>query len=123
MAKEKTALMTDRAARLYRLITLLGKKPLNRDALTNQIGIGVRAFYRDLESLRDVGIEVELVEGKYRLATGFNKALSLLPFPDPQLTWAEAEQLAKGRTKAHQKLRKKLAEFKSTKKPRRRSRS
>src|SRR5690606_13045667 len=90
-----------------------------RDALTRRLDIGLRGFYRDLEALRKIGVHVVLDKGKYRLTASVDKALAILPFPDPELTFAEVEQLAKGKTKAHQKLQTKLGELKSGKKPKR----
>src|SRR5271168_2329255 len=43
----------ERAARLYNLLRLLGKKPLTRDRLAAALDLGVRGFYRDLEALPD----------------------------------------------------------------------
>jgi len=95
----------DRAARLYRLLRLLGRGPRSRDVLTQRLHLNVRGFYRDLEMLEKLGISVILGARGYSLALERSEALTLLPFPDPGLTFAEAEQLAKGRTAAHRKLK------------------
>lgn len=106
-----TAVKTDRAARLYRLLTILGKGPQTRAALTRRLKLGVRAFYRDLEVLRKVGILVDLDGGKYILHEKLSSALERLPFPDPGINLGEARQLARGRSKAHKKLRELLKQI------------
>ena len=99
----------ERAARLYRLLQLIGDKPQTRDALRRRLKLDVRGFYRDLELLRASGIELALVNGRYVLQEPVARVLSRLPFPDPRLTLGEATQLAKGRTAAHRKLRTQVA--------------
>ena len=98
----------ERAARLYRLLITLGKAPQTRAAVTRRLRLGVRGYYRDLEVLRTVGIVVELAGGKYHLREDAAAALERLPFPDPNLNLGEARQLAKGRTRAHKKIRQQL---------------
>jgi predicted DNA-binding transcriptional regulator YafY len=113
MAKKRTPRTTataktvtaERAARLYRLLQLLGAGPQTRDVLMRRLKLDIRGFYRDLELLRDAGIAVPLAEGRYRLNGNADAAVARLPFPDPLLTLGEAEQLAKGRTAAHRKLK------------------
>ena len=115
MAKSKSApspvpaITLERAARLFRLVKLLGKRGQSRAQLTRALRFNVRAFYRDLEILRAAGISVSLVKNQYVLGDGDGHALERLPFPDPGLTLGEARQLARGRTRAHQKLRGQLA--------------
>src|SRR5437867_7043726 len=103
-----TAVTADRAARLYRLLNLLGRAPQTRSALTRKLKLGIRGFYRDLEVLRDVGIAVDLVNGRYVLLEPLAGAIDRLPFPDPGLTLGEARLLAKGRSRAHRKLKDQL---------------
>jgi predicted DNA-binding transcriptional regulator YafY len=102
----------ERANRLYRLLRLLGKKPQTRDFLAGKLGLGVRGFYRDLESLRAVNIEVLLKDGHYWLPGKQTDAIARLPFPDPGLTLGEALQLAKGRSKAHRKIKQQIDRIK-----------
>ena len=101
----------ERAARLYRLLTILGEKPHTRDVLRKRLRLDVRGFYRDLELLRSSGIEVPLVDRRYILQEPVPRVIARLPFPDPRLTLGEAIQLAKGRTKAHRKLKEQVAEI------------
>ncbi len=115
MAKKKAPAEPDvatvtleRAARLYRLLKLLGQGPQSRAAFIRRLRFGIRGFYRDLEILREVGILVELSDGKYRLREEVAAVIERLPFPDPNLTLGDARQLAKGRSKAHKKIREQL---------------
>ncbi len=98
----------ERAARLYRLVTLLGRGAQTRARLTRALRLNVRGFYRDLDVLRQCGIAIALVDGKYTLDDHLARARDLLPFPDPGLTLGEARQLSRGRTRVHQKLRKQI---------------
>lgn len=116
MAKKKvqasspsTSVTAERAARLYRLLTILGKGAQSRTALTRRLKLGLRGFYRDLELLREVGIIVDLTDGRYSLAGKVADAISQMPFPDPNLTLGEARELAKGRGRAHRKLKDQIA--------------
>jgi predicted DNA-binding transcriptional regulator YafY len=95
----------ERAARLYRLLTLLATGPQTRDVLRRKLGMDVRSFYRDLELLRTAKIAVPLRNRVYTLEMEAGEACSLLPFPDPHLSLGDAVLLAQGRTAAHRKLR------------------
>ena len=103
-----TTVTADRAARLYKLLNLLGQGPQTRAGLTRRLKLEVRGFYRDLEVLRIVGIAVDLVNGRYVLLEDLAGAIARLPFPDPGLTLGEARLLAKGRSRAHRKLKDQL---------------
>jgi hypothetical protein len=102
-----------RAARLYRLLTLLGPGPQTRGFLLRRLKIDVRGFYRDLEALRALGIEVTTTgdETKYSLDGELDDALAKLPFPDPGLSVRDALQLASGSTAAHRKLKQRVSSF------------
>ncbi len=95
----------ERATRLYRLVELLGDGPRTRAQILSKLKIDIRTFYRDLELLRDCHIDVALDSRKYALVPNVKDALLVLPFPDPCLTLGDAQVLAKGRSKIHQKLR------------------
>src|SRR5260370_10357791 len=95
----RNGLTAERVARLYKLLRLLSA-PQKRQALTRRLRIDVRGFYRDLESLRTLGVAATLEDGRYRLDETMDAALAWLPFPDPQLTCVEALTVAKGRTAA-----------------------
>jgi predicted DNA-binding transcriptional regulator YafY len=98
----------ERAGRLFRMLTLLAAGPQSRTTLTRRLRLGVRGFYRDLEVLREVGINVSLTNGKYSLLEDAAAAIARLPFPDPGLTLGEARQLARGRNEANKKIRQQL---------------
>jgi hypothetical protein len=105
------AVTPERAARLYRLLHLLGAGPQSRSTLTRRLRLDVRGFYRDLELLRSAGIAVSLQNRRYSLEESVDAASGRLPFPDPRLTLNEALQLAKGRTAAHRKLKGQIDEI------------
>jgi hypothetical protein len=100
-----------RAARLYRLLSLTSDKPRPRTSLTRRLRVDVRGFYRDLEMLRSLGITVACDGDRYQLHGTLDEALSRLPFPDPGLSLREALLLAHGRTDAHRKLRSRINTF------------
>jgi predicted DNA-binding transcriptional regulator YafY len=104
-AKTVTA---ERAARLYQLLSLVGDRPRTRDDLRRRLKLDVRGFYRDLELLREAGIDLPLINRRYVLQEELADVLSRLPFPDPRLTLGEAMQLARGRTRAHRKLKEQI---------------
>jgi len=101
----------DRAARLFHLLQLLGRGPRSREVLIHRLRVNVRGFYRDLETLQKLGIAITLTGRGYTLTVELNEALARLPFPDPGLTFVEAQQLAKGRTAAHRKLKQLIAQM------------
>ena len=84
-----------RASRLYHLITLLAQLPRSREIILNNLGIGLRTFYRELELLKRCGVKVQHKQKLYSLATTAEHAQGRLPFPDPQLSFAEMEELAR----------------------------
>jgi hypothetical protein len=110
MSKKQAAVASqnithERAARLVALVRLLGRGPKTRSGLIRALRLNIRGFYRDFEVLRAAGVSVALVKNQYVLEDQLAEALERLPFPDPGLTLGEARQLARGRTRAHQKLR------------------
>src|SRR5713226_6674467 len=102
-AAASKSITTTRAARLNRLLQLLGIGPQTRPALTRRLRLDVRGFYRDLELLRTAGIILPLRERRYSIDR-VAAAIARLPFPDPLLCLGEARKLAKGRTTAHWRL-------------------
>lgn len=106
------SLTSQRAARLFRLLSLLGEGPLTRHQILRKLRIVVRGFYRDLEALRGLGVEVVFADdNRYSLAIDLDEALARLPFPDPGLNFRDVQQLAKGETAAHRKLKRRLNSF------------
>ena len=65
-----------------------------REAILAELGIGLRTYYRELELLKRVGVKVRLVGRDYTLLTSSVEAEGRLPFPDPQLSFAEMAELA-----------------------------
>jgi hypothetical protein len=108
-AVEVSTVTAERAARLYRLVRFLSTAPQTRANLLRRLGLNIRGFYRDLETLRAANIHVALDGGRYSLDDDAAEAIDRLPFPDPGLTLGEARQLARGRAagnkKIHQQLR------------------
>jgi predicted DNA-binding transcriptional regulator YafY len=100
-----------RAARLYRLLKSLNVRARSRSQLVRSLRVGTRTFYRDLELLRRWGIAIPFEQQRYRLAHGWSECLKRLPFPDPQLSFAEVRALASTRTSAGRKLKKLLTEL------------
>ncbi|GBD36839.1 hypothetical protein HRbin36_01967 [bacterium HR36] len=98
------AVTAQRLRRFYQLLRLLARRPTTRQALLRQLRMDQRTFYRDLEVLRQLGILVVQEGRHYRLDTELVDTLQRLPLPDPKLTVAEAQILARGRTAAHHKL-------------------
>lgn len=84
----------NRATRLYRLVRALSEEDMTREALLKRLGVGLRTFYRELELLKKCGVRVKLFNKKYVLQTNPAQAEGKLPFPDPQLTFAELRELA-----------------------------
>lgn len=94
-----------RAARLYRLLVALSRGPQGRDALGKKLRLDARGFYRDLDVLRKLGIEITATDAKYHLGHGLDDALARLPVPDPGLSVREALVLCRGGTDVHRKFR------------------
>ncbi len=84
-----------RAARLHRLVTLLAETSRGRDVILSALGIGLRTFYRELELLKRCGIKIQQKHKLYELLSTASEAEGRLPFPDPQLSFAEIGELAR----------------------------
>jgi hypothetical protein len=111
------AVTAGRAGRLYKLLLQVERTARPRDALLKKLKVDVRGFYRDLELLRQLGIQVASDGERYRLDGDLDDALARLPFPDPGLSLRDALQLAQGRTDAHRKLRGRITAFLGPKTP------
>jgi hypothetical protein len=105
---ERPGVTPERFSRLYKLVEFLGGGPRTRDRLTRHLDLDVRGFYRDLELLRAVGIDITLEEGRYTLPGDVEEAIARLPFPDPHLTLGEVRRLARGRTAIHRALQEQI---------------
>ena len=93
-----------RAARLHRLVILLTESPRTRDAVLAALAIGLRTFYRELELLNRCGVKVLYKEKAYALQSTAEQAEGLLPFPDPQLSFAEMAELSRHPGEAARRL-------------------
>jgi predicted DNA-binding transcriptional regulator YafY len=109
--RRSSSVTAARVARLYRFIRLLARGPMPRAVLLRRLELNQRGFYRDIELLRAVGIRVRSDEGRYSVTPGFDAAVNLLPFPDPQLSLGEAQRLARGNTAAHRALRRRVEQI------------
>lgn len=98
-----------RAARLHRLVTVLAAGPQTREAVLQELRIGLRTFYRELELLKRCGVKVQQKNKAYRLQGTAEQAEGKLPFPDPQLSFAEMAELARGPGEAARRLAEMLA--------------
>ena len=85
-------------------MTLLAEGPSSREALLGELAIGLRTFYRELVLLKRCGIKVELKGKTYMLRSSAEEAEGGLPFPDPQLSFAEMAELSRGTGPAAQRL-------------------
>ena len=93
-----------RASRLYSLVRLLEERPRARDEILKAQGIGLRTFYRELDLLKRCGVRVVHKDRLYALATAPGGAEGRLPFPDPQLSFAEMAELARCECDAGRRL-------------------
>ncbi|MCE9531830.1 MAG: hypothetical protein K8T89_12005 [Planctomycetes bacterium] len=110
----KTSLTSERVARLFRLVRLLGSGPKTRTTLMRKLRVDQRGFYRDFEQLRKFRVPMELHAGRYVLMETVEEALGRLPFPDPCLSVQDVLQLAKGKTAAHRRLRERIRKLLGT---------
>ena len=62
--------------------------------ILSELGIGLRTFYRELELLKKCGVKIRHQHKLYHLVPTAAEALGRLPFPDPQLSFAELAELA-----------------------------
>jgi predicted DNA-binding transcriptional regulator YafY len=83
-----------RAARLHRLVCFLAENARARSAILSELKIGLRTFYRELDLLNRCGVKVRHRQKLYHLLLSAAEAEGRLPFPDPQLSFAEMAELA-----------------------------
>ncbi len=93
-----------RAARLHHLVMLLAEAPSTREQILKTLEIGLRTFYRELELLKRSGVKVQHKDKTYILQGTAAQAEGRLPFPDPQLSFAEMAELARCPGEAGQRL-------------------
>ena len=83
-----------RAARFHRLVTFLAQSARTRPDILSHLRIGLRTFYRELDFLKRCGVKVRHKAKLYHLQATAEEAEGRLPFPDPQLSFAEVAELA-----------------------------
>lgn len=98
-----------RAARLHRLVMFLAERPRSREAVLSELRIGLRTFYRELELLNRCAVKVQQKDKAYTLLATAWEAEGRLPFPDPQLSFAEMAELSRGQGEAAKRLAELLA--------------
>jgi hypothetical protein len=98
-----------RAARLHRLVRFLSEGPRARSAILSDLRIGLRTFYRELELLKRCAVKVRHKTKLYHLVPTAAEAEGRLPFPDPQLSFAEMAELAQCPCAAGKRLAELLA--------------
>jgi predicted transcriptional regulator len=79
-------------------------------AILSELRIGLRTFYRELEMLKRCGVKVRQRSKLYSLLATAEQAEGHLPFPDPQLSFAEMAELARCDCPAGRRLADLLAE-------------
>jgi hypothetical protein len=84
-----------RAARFHHLVTFLAKSPRSRTDILSHLRIGLRTFYRELDFLKRCGVRIRHQNKLYHLLPTAEEAEGRLPFPDPQLSFAEMSELAR----------------------------
>jgi hypothetical protein len=87
----------------------LSEKSRSREEVLAELGMGLRTFYRELDLLKRCGVRVALSNKAYRLTSTAEQAEGRLPFPDPQLSFAEMAELARCAGEAGQRLAEMLA--------------
>jgi hypothetical protein len=112
-----------RAARLHRLVRFLAEKPQVRSAILSELRIGLRTFYRELDLLNRCGVKVRHKLKLYHLVPSATEAEGRLPFPDPQLSFAEMAELAQCPCPAGARLAELLAAVINPREPAKKKRS
>lgn len=98
-----------RAARLHRLVAYLAGVPRPRADVLAHLRIGLRTFYRELDLLKKCGVKVKHRARLYHLMATAEEAEGRLPFPDPQLSFAEMAELSRCDCPAGRRLAELLA--------------
>jgi len=93
-----------RAARLHHLVKLLAEGPRTRESILAALDIGLRTFYRELDLLGRCGVKTTQKNKRYALLSTAEQAEGRLPFPDPQLSFAEMQELAQSPGEAGKRL-------------------
>ncbi len=84
-----------RASRLHALVGLLRERPLARGEILKALDVGLRTFYRELALLKRCGVRIRHKDKLYSVVPDSRDPAGRLPFPDPQLDFAEVAELAR----------------------------
>jgi hypothetical protein len=87
----------------------LAPQPRTRDEILSELRVGLRTFYRELELLKRCGVKIQQKDRAYALLVTAEQAEGSLPFPDPQLSFAEMAELARCPGEAARRLADMLA--------------
>lgn len=98
-----------RAARLHRLVMFLAESARTRENVLSELRIGLRTFYRELELLKRCSVKIQQKDKSYTLLATAEQAEGRLPFPDPQLSFAEMAELSRCPGEAGRRLAEMLA--------------
>jgi hypothetical protein len=91
------------------LVSTLARGGQSREAILRTLRIGLRTFYRELELLKRCGVRIRHLRKHYVLQGTAQDAEGRLPFPDPQLSFAEMAELSQGAGPAARRLAELLA--------------
>jgi hypothetical protein len=83
---------------------MLAEGLMAREKLLDSLAIGLRTFYRELDLLKRCGIKVRRDGKAYQLTSTVTEAEGRLPFPDPQLSFAEMAELSRQPGEAARRL-------------------
>ena len=86
---------------------MLESAPATRLQLMRKLKVGMRTFYRDLDLLRRWEVNITHQARKYHMEEKGDWRAKL-PFPDPELSFADAEVLSRGNSKASKRLKEML---------------
>lgn len=105
--RPKLQITPARAARLYQLVGVLAEADASRERLLSRLGFGLRTFYRELDLLKKCGIKLKQAGKIYQLQSASKEeAQGQLPFPDPQLSFADMAELTRYPGEASKRLAK-----------------
>jgi hypothetical protein len=76
------------------MVAFLAQSARTRPEILSHLQIGLRTFYRELDFLKRCGVKIRHKNKHYTLLATAEEAEGRLPFPDPQLSFAEMAELA-----------------------------
>jgi hypothetical protein len=82
----------------------LAEQARSRESILSELAVGLRTFYRELELLKRCAVKIQQKNRYYSLLSTAAEAEGRLPFPDPQLSFAEMEELSRCSGEAGKRL-------------------